>query len=214
MSSIKNNATTAVRFDRTRRPILRYGRLVAVVAAGVALAGTANAGETSQLHDLGTHYYLDPNEANANAAAAGGILSAADKQTALNLINAARAKARLCGRTSYRAAAPVTWNPQLEQAAQRHSDDMASHNLFSHTGSDRSTPATRISATGYRWRTLGENIAAGYTTTQSVIDGWLKSPGHCANIMNGSFKEIGLARQINSSTRYGTYWTLDLAASR
>lgn len=187
---------------------------IAVSTVGMMLAGAAQADGPHYNRALHDAYQYDTEAAGEIAAAAGGILSDTDKQTALNLINAARAKSRMCGSKAYPAAAPVQWNLLLEQAAQRHSDDMASHNWFSHTGTDGSSPATRISATGYKWYTLGENIAAGYSTVQSVIDGWLKSPGHCANIMNGRFKDIGLARQVNSASRYGTYWTLDLATSR
>jgi uncharacterized protein YkwD len=214
MSSIKKTAITTAHAGRSCLSVFGRGGLIALVAAGVALAGTANAGDSRHMRAIDKPYHEDPEAAGEIAAAAGGLMTSADKQTALNLINAARAKPRACGSTSYPAAAPVKWNLLLEQAAQRHSDDMASHNWFSHTGTDGSTPSTRISDTGYRWYTLGENIAAGYSTVQSVIDGWLKSPGHCANIMNGRFKEIGMARQINSSSRYGSYWTLDLAASR
>lgn len=59
---------------------------------------------------------------------------------------------------------------------------------------------------------MGENIAAGYDTVSAVMDGWLASPGHCANLMNPNFTQIGVAC-IRGSTgnAYGTYWTMDLA---
>lgn len=195
--------------EQTRKRFAITASFVGMMLAGVAQAGGRDYNRS--LHDA---YQYDAEASEEIAAAAGGVMTATEKQTALNLINAARSKSRMCGSRAYAAAAPVQWNLLLEQAAQRHSDDMASRNWFSHTGTDGSSPATRISATGYRWYTLGENIAAGYSTVQSVVDGWLKSPGHCANIMNSRFKEIGMARQINAASRYGSYWTLDLAASR
>lgn len=87
---------------------------------------------------------------------------------------------------------PVTWNTLLEAAAQRHSNDMTNNNWFSHYGTDGSSPWDRIREAGYYpMLSGGENIAAGYSTVLSVIEGWLKSPGHCANIMSPYFREIG-----------------------
>ena len=130
----------------------------------------------------------------------------------LLLVNNARAVARLCGATAYAAAPPLTWNTKLESAALGHSEDMAKNNYFSHTAPDGSTPASRVATVGYTWWTVGENIAAGYTNAQSVMSGWLTSPGHCANIMDPNFKEIGVASADGGS--YGMYWTMDLAAGR
>ncbi len=141
-------------------------------------------------------------------------LTATQKQRILKLINSARATPRTCGTRTYAAARPVTWSMLLETAAQQHSDDMATRNFFSHTGSDGSTPASRISNTGYQWWYIGENIAAGYSTPKAVIDAWLRSSGHCANIMNGRIEEIGVAKAVNPSSRYGVYWTLDVADPR
>ena len=79
-------------------------------------------------------------------------------------------------------------------AADGHALDMANKNYFSHDSQDGRSFSTRITDAGYSWSAAGENIAAGYSTVQSVIDGWLSSPGHCANLMNGRFKDIGMAR--------------------
>jgi uncharacterized protein YkwD len=184
------------------------------MAVAVAFTGTAQAAKQTNGHALGSAYQHDANRAEALAAAIPSLMSDAEKQTALSLINAARATRRTCGATAYPAAPPVAWNTLLEQAAQRHSNDMAARNFFSHTGSDGSSPSQRVTAAGYVWGAMGENIAAGYSSVQSVVDGWLKSPGHCANIMNSRHKDIGLARAVNTSSRYGIYWTLDLAAPR
>jgi hypothetical protein len=91
----------------------------------------------------------------------------------------------------------------LEAAAQRHSNDMANNNWFSHYGTDGSSPWDRIREAGYYpMLSGGENIAAGYSTVLSVIEGWLKSPGHCANIMSPYFREIGAAKAVNLSSTY------------
>ena len=133
---------------------------------------------------------------------------------ATQLINAARSESRYCGNERFEATSPVDWNDQLANAAYLHSRDMARNNLFSHTGSDGTNAGARIDKTGYQARTWGENIAAGYPSLGSVIEGWIESPGHCSNIMNPNFTEIGLASAEQSGNAYGIYWTLVLAAAR
>jgi len=130
----------------------------------------------------------------------------------LALVNAFRAQPRTCGTTTYPAAAALTWNDKLAQAAYGHSLDMATQNYFSHTSRDGRTFVQRITATGYQWRSAGENIAAGYGTMAAVMAGWQKSPGHCANLMNKSYVHIGLSCSKGTATStYPTYWTMDLA---
>ncbi|MGW0883211.1 sigma-70 family RNA polymerase sigma factor [Streptomyces sp. NPDC002671] len=101
---------------------------------------------------------------------------------------------------------PVTENPQLEKAAQAHSDDMAARNFFDHTNPDGADPGQRITAAGYRWSTYGENIARGQQTAQSVMDSWMNSPGHRANILNCGFKNLGVG--VHKGTG-GPWWTQD-----
>lgn len=112
----------------------------------------------------------------------------------IDLVNAERAKAG-CG--------PVTENALLTRAAQGHSDDMAARDFFDHTNPDGDGPGERVTATGYRWSTYGENIAMGQRTPAEVMDSWMNSPGHRANILNCSFREIG----IGLHSAGGPYWT-------
>ncbi|MEW8693718.1 MAG: Ig-like domain-containing protein [Candidatus Thiodiazotropha endolucinida] len=137
-------------------------------------------------------------------------MSTSDK-VMLSLINNARAVARSCGTTNYPAAPSLAWHCSLEQAAQGHSTSMADNNFFSHTGLDESDPGDRITATGYIWRTYGENIAAGYPDEESTVSALLDSPGHCANIMNPGFSEVGTAVAENSASTYVIYWTQNFA---
>ncbi len=134
-----------------------------------------------------------------------------DDMEMLTLVNNARAVAHDCGGTSYPAAAALAWNCLLEEAAQGHSTSMAENDFFSHTGLDGSTPGDRIRATGYIWHSYGENIAAGYGDAQAAMDGWMASPGHCANVMGAGFTEMGAAMASDSASRYGLYWTQDFA---
>lgn len=115
----------------------------------------------------------------------------------------------MCGSTTFLAAPPLTEHRSLDQAARCHSLDMATDNYFSHTGEDGSTPSTRASAAGYTGDTTSENIAGGYSTARSVVDAWMASPGHCANIMSTRSTEVGAGYAFDSSSKYDHYWTLD-----
>jgi uncharacterized protein YkwD len=95
----------------------------------------------------------------------------------------------------------------LKVAALGHSTDMANNNFFDHTGSSGQTLRSRAEAAGYAWSALGENIAAGTYSVNSVMQLWIDSPGHCANLMGASFINLGAAKFSNVSSRYGVYWT-------
>lgn len=131
----------------------------------------------------------------------------ADDRAMLTAVNNARASARSCGDTRYNAAPALTWSCELAQAAATHSADMASHNFLSHAGSDGLQVSDRATAAGYRWQSIGENIAAGQTSVDAVMQSWLQSSGHCANIMNPSFVDFGAASATDSGSDYRIYWT-------
>ena len=105
------------------------------------------------------------------------------------------------------------WSDPLAMAAYLHSEDMAWNGFFSHTGSDGSSAGVRITRQGYPWTAYGENIAVGYTTVSSVIQGWLGSEGHCRNLMSPAFTEIGAGYAVGpfGGSPSARYWTLDLA---
>lgn len=88
--------------------------------------------------------------------------------------------------------AMLTSNPLLEIAAQRHSEDMALRGYVDHVSPDGVNPTTRLAEVGYSWSRYGENIAAGHDSPASVVEGWMNSPGHRANILNCDFREIGV----------------------
>ncbi|MFK0227427.1 sigma-70 family RNA polymerase sigma factor [Streptomyces sp. NPDC090303] len=120
--------------------------------------------------------------------------SGSTQQEVIDLVNTERSKAG-CG--------PLTEHPLLTKAAQGHSDDMAARDFFDHTNPDGDGPGERVTAAGYAWSTYGENIAKGQATPAQVMDSWMNSPGHRANILNCAFKEIGIG--LHSSG--GPYWT-------
>ncbi len=130
----------------------------------------------------------------------------ATAQQVLRLVNAARTTARRCGKERFAAVRPLQLNATLGKAALLHAQDMARHKRMQHEGSDGSTPAQRVTRQGYRWRAVGENVAAGAGTAEEVVSGWLDSPGHCANIMSPLFTEMGLGFAVNGRDDYAVYW--------
>lgn len=115
--------------------------------------------------------------------------------------NEARAAGQDCGvNGTFPPADPVRPNRHLHQAALAHSEDMASQSeggvdpstALDHTGSDGSDFVLRIDRTEYSGRPGGENIAYGYSTPEQVVQGWVDSDGHCANLMAQDFNEIGV----------------------
>ncbi|MDO0917372.1 sigma-70 family RNA polymerase sigma factor [Streptomyces sp. DT2A-34] len=106
---------------------------------------------------------------------------------------------------------PVTEDPQLNQAALGHSEDMDARDFFDHTNPDGADPGQRITAAGYTWSTYGENIARGQQTPEAVMDSWMNSPGHRANILNCSFKDIGVGIHEGAG---GPWWTQNFGAKQ
>lgn len=130
----------------------------------------------------------------------------------LRLVNEARAEKRTCGSKTYKAVRAVTADATLAKVAAKHSADMARKDYFSHNSRNGDSPFDRIKDAGYRYSTAGENIAAGFRTPASVVKAWLKSPGHCRNIMKKGYTELGVG--YASGGTYGSYWTQDFGRPR
>lgn len=135
---------------------------------------------------------------------------------ALARINRLRTSGADCRGAGRFAPAPaLSWNDSLAHAAAAHSHDMASRNFFSHTGSDGRSQRERVDATGYAWASIGENIDAGSTSVRGVVESWMASDHHCANIMNPDFVHLGLACvRGGAGSTYETYWTMALGKPR
>jgi uncharacterized protein YkwD len=136
------------------------------------------------------------------------------REKVLQRVNAARAGARSCGSQRMAPAPPLAWNDALFSAAARHSRDMARGDYFDHASPDGRRVGARATEEGYRWRTVGENIAGGDRSVELVVSGWMDSPGHCRNIMNAEFSEVGVACAQRRGTTWGTYWTMVLGRPR
>ena len=142
------------------------------------------------------------------------VASVALQQEILTYINQARSTTCLCGSTTYPAVPALALNTKLTTASDKFALDLATYNYFSHTGRDGSLPWDRMTREGYIWRAAGENIAAGYPTARAVVDGWLKSAGHCANIMSANFKEVGVGYAYTTTSTYKHYWVTDFGTQR
>lgn len=142
----------------------------------------------------------EPTTTAPSPAAPGGAEASGAVAEVVELVNAERGKA---------GCSPVKVNATLTEAAQNHSADMAASRNMSHTGSDGSSPADRITLAGYNWSTYGENVAYGYSTPEQVMAGWMSSPGHKENILNCAFEEIGVGL-----AQPGDYWTQNFGTAR
>lgn len=124
----------------------------------------------------------------------------------LTFVNQARKRARHCGAMPFPPAPALIRSKALDTAAAVHARDMTKHDELTHRGSDGSTPGSRALKAGYRWRVIGENVAAGPESARQVVAGWLASPEHCANIMDARFREMGVAFDIDWGRESGIYW--------
>ncbi|MEU0086781.1 CAP domain-containing protein [Streptomyces sp. NPDC006274] len=140
--------------------------------------------------------------ASGGSGGSGGSDADGTEAQVLALVNRERASA---------GCSPVTSNAELTRAADDYSDVMARSGVMSHTGPDGSTMTTRVEAAGYEWSTLGENIARGQADAASVMESWMNSPGHRANILNCSFKELGVGVHFGDG---GPWWTQNFGAGR
>jgi uncharacterized protein YkwD len=124
----------------------------------------------------------------------------------LAIVNEVRGQGANCGSAgSFGPAGPVSMQPALRCAARKHSKDMADRNFFDHTNPSGESPWDRMGQAGYSYSTAGENIAAGNSTASATMDQWMNSDGHCGNIMNPDFDEIGVGYYPGG--QYGHLWT-------
>jgi len=157
------------------------------------------------------------------------ILSDTDREEYLDAINRARSIEQDChSHGVFPATTPLVWNDKLYKASYEHTNDLVQTETFSHDGSGTEHDWTgyalgktsdiveRVENYDYNWGTVGENIAAGTNTSTAeiVIQQWLDSDGHCANLMSSDYTEIGMAMIYKENSRYKYYWTQDFGTPR
>lgn len=134
--------------------------------------------------------------------------SLTEGQTLLDEINRARSQARRCGSNEFAAVPQLAWNSTLAEVAETQSRAMANGNFFSPLDEEGRTPGDRAELSGYEGLPVGQNIAAALDRSSDVVEGWLTSPGHCANIMNPQFTELGAAYAVDPQSDAGIYWVV------
>ncbi|MGP4002553.1 CAP domain-containing protein [Streptomyces sp. 8N706] len=157
---------------------------------------TRAAPEPSATRSVTAEPRRDPVVTKAPAAATG------EAARILQLVNKERASA---------GCSPLTANAKLSAAAEKYSDVMAESGVMSHTGPDGSSMTDRVEREGYSWSAIGENIAQGQPDAEAVMDAWMNSSGHRANILNCNFKELGVGFHEGDG---GPWWTQDFGTSR
>ncbi len=132
---------------------------------------------------------------------------AAFEDQVLALTNRARAQAGCCGSDGcFEPAGALALDPDLRRAARAHALDMATRDYFAHDTPEGLSPFDRMREAGFHGCAMGENIAAGQPSPESVVDGWLQSPGHCANIRDPSYTQLGVGYHPSSGDALGHFW--------
>lgn len=108
---------------------------------------------------------------------------------------------------------PLQLEARLNAAAQKHTTEQAALGDIYHVSSNGTGPGDRIKATGYTFSSWGENVAAGQISPEAVMAAWMGSPGHCRNILNPGFTELGVGF-LETSNSYRTWWTQKFARAR
>lgn len=181
--------------------------IVLLTVPAMATSHTVVPGDTmwklAVKYQVGTSEIIaaNPQVANPNLIYPGDVLTiptvdsgvTAYEQEVVRLVNVERAKYGL---------SPLTANWELSRVARYKSQDMADNRYFSHNSPTYGSPSQMIRAFGISFRTSGENIAYGYATPAAVVNGWMNSSGHRANILSSSYKQIGVGYVAQ-----GNYWT-------
>ncbi len=126
----------------------------------------------------------------------------------IHAVNELRAKGCYCpGNKWFGPVKPLRVDERLNRAAQAHAEDMRQRKYFSHHTPEGWSAADRADQAGYLWSLIGENIAWGQPTPESVVESWQKSLGHCENMMHANYQHMGLGRA-------STYWVQMLGSPK
>lgn len=112
-------------------------------------------------------------------------------------------------------APPLALDPRLNEAAQKHAEDMLSRSYYDHRNPEGLLPRDRVSAAGYRPSVVAENIARGHVTVEEAMDAWMQSRGHRGNLLNSGFTQMGVGCAVGrSSAGYTVLWVQDFGRGR
>lgn len=169
-------------------------RIAAILAVGLSSLGCGSSSDD------------DGGGASAGGCDTSGTSPSALECQILALVNQTRAAGTTCGGQSKPPAPPLKMNSILRGAARAHAVDMAENHYFSHDSLDGRDPFDRMSDAGYGFSKAGENIAAGSATAEGSMQQWLGSAGHCGNIMDPGFEDLGVGYAFNASHQYRHVW--------
>lgn len=127
----------------------------------------------------------------------------------VTLVNARRTQGASCGGTAMPPVPPLAAHAALRCAARVHTKDMADRDYFDHTNPEGQAPWDRMELAGYMWSAAGENIAGGNASAEATMTQWMNSPGHCSNIMNGDYEDLGVGHVESAAL-----WTQVFGAAR
>jgi uncharacterized protein YkwD len=216
-----DNAASLISAGAKLRDATRDSGYRALRSAMLEVTGTSDAAIAGELAKRGCKDIADPAYRDFGLASRTGVTwivlatpleppgasdASAVRARVLTLVNEARGSARRCGWKRFEAAPPLARSEALDRAALDHTRDMASRSRMEHAGSDGSTPAERATRAGYRWRRVGENVAAGQPTPEQAVAEWLESPRHCANLMDPAFTEMGIGFAADPGSAAAIYW--------
>lgn len=202
--------------------VTKLGALWVVAMLSACTPGTDGAddagmaGDAGLTADAGTGDAADGGSGRADAghsATDAGMTTfdpawAALEDEILVLVNEMRTQGGDCPSGAYPPVGALAMQPNLREAARLHSADMAANGYFDHNSQDGRTPFDRINEAGYSgWTAAGENIAAGNASAQATFQQWVNSDGHCVNMMNANFNEIGVGYAADPNSEYRHYWT-------
>jgi uncharacterized protein YkwD len=193
----RSSSALTGRHRRSRIAIAVLGLFSAAILAAVPSASASTAGHR---HHRRARAASGCANANANVAHAS---AQALRAAVVCLINQQRATRHL---------PPLHGSRLLDRSAQGWTNAMVSSDVFSHG----TNFASRISAAGYDWRAAGENIATGFQTPAGVVRAWMASTGHCQNILNPNYGNVGTGvtrRPVNGWASGAGTWTQDFALS-
>jgi uncharacterized protein YkwD len=158
--------------------------------AGMLAACTA---DPTGMEDMTPRDGAEPPPSDCDAATNWPPAWSATERQVLDLVNQQRSQGAACGdKGVFGPAEPLAQNALLDCVARAHSLDMHERDYFDHTNPDGEQPWDRMEAAGYRYAQAGENIAGGSSTADGVMEQWMASDDHCANIMNPDFVHIGI----------------------
>lgn len=198
--------------------LLRPAAALGIVAASLAMSVSIAADDNKSSSDADVSTNVGASAVANRSAARTGVTNATDEpapppttppappvssveQRVLELVNVERTS---------RGLHPLALEGRLNTAARAHSEHQAQVGTIFHVSPDGTTPGQRITAAGYAFSAWAENVAAGHSSPEAVVAAWMRSPGHCKNLLNPAYVHLGIG-YVNTTSGYRHWWTQKFA---